>query len=53
MANTAFISDSSDSFKENGIKNKSGVFCIACKPGYKPKFSTTVGLGFKVYECSA
>ena len=29
----------------------SGVFCVACKEGYYPKYSTLSGLTFKVAEC--
>ena len=51
LANIDFKTDSSESYKIDGSKEKSGVFCVACKPGFIPVYSTVLELNYKVVEC--
>lgn len=53
MVNVPFKGDASESYKIDGAKSKSGVFCVACKAGYVPKYSSVSGLTMKVVECQA
>jgi hypothetical protein len=49
--NMDFPTDSSESYKIDGTKEKSAVFCVACKPGFIPVYSTLPSLPYKVVEC--
>lgn len=51
FVNVPYQADASESFKIDGNKEKSGVFCVACKAGFIPVYSTVSGLEFKVVEC--